>query len=69
MSEYVRLESDDGFSFVVARKTAMASGTLRAMLDQDGASMLLPSGLIRHSGTPRGIATMMANLRSCFRGG
>lgn len=35
-SDFVVLESNDGYTFVVARKVALASGTLRAMLDEDG---------------------------------
>jgi transcription elongation factor B subunit 1 len=35
-SEFVTLESSDGYTFVVSRQIACASGTLRAMLDEDG---------------------------------
>ena len=35
-SDFVVLESNDGYTFVVPRKVALASGTLRAMLDEDG---------------------------------
>lgn len=34
--DFVRLESADGYTFVVPRKIALASGTLRSMLDEDG---------------------------------
>jgi hypothetical protein len=36
-SEYVIIESEDGFSFVVARQTAYASSMLKTMLDPNGA--------------------------------
>ena len=32
-SEWVRLQSSDGFSYLVKRKVAEASGTIRNMLD------------------------------------
>jgi len=35
-SDFVMLESEDGYTFVVPRKVACASGTLRSMLDEDG---------------------------------
>ena len=35
-SDFVVLESNDNYTFVVPRKLALASGTLRAMLDEDG---------------------------------
>ncbi|WOO81307.1 Elongin-C [Vanrija pseudolonga] len=35
--DFVILESDDGYSFVVPRNIAIASGTLKAMLDEDAA--------------------------------
>ena len=37
-SDFVMLESEDGYTFVVPRKVACASGTLRSMLDEDGES-------------------------------
>lgn len=36
MSDYVRINSSDGFSFVVKREIAIASGTLMMSLDPDG---------------------------------
>ncbi|KAF8965424.1 BTB/POZ protein [Flammula alnicola] len=35
-SEWVRLRSTDGFSYLVKRKVAEASGTIRNMLDSEG---------------------------------
>ncbi|PPQ93129.1 hypothetical protein CVT25_003661, partial [Psilocybe cyanescens] len=35
-SEWVRLQSSDGFSYLVKRKVAQASGTIRNMLDPEG---------------------------------
>jgi hypothetical protein len=35
-SDFVLLESEDGYTFVVPRKVACASGTLRSMLDEEG---------------------------------
>ena len=35
-SEWVRLQSSDGFSYLVKRKVAEASGTIRNMLDSTG---------------------------------
>ena len=35
-SEWVRLQSLDGFSYLVKRKVAEASGTIRNMLDSTG---------------------------------
>ena len=35
-SEWVRLQSTDGFSYLVRRKVAQASGTIRNMLDSEG---------------------------------
>lgn len=37
-SQFVTLESSDGYTFVVSRQIACASGTLRTMLDEDGKS-------------------------------
>ena len=37
-NDFVLLESYDGFTFVVPRKVACASGTLKSMLDEDGES-------------------------------
>ncbi|BEJ16052.1 hypothetical protein CspHIS471_0506570 [Cutaneotrichosporon sp. HIS471] len=37
MVDFVTLESADGYSVVVARQIAMASPTLKAMLDEDAA--------------------------------
>lgn len=34
--DYVLLESADGYTFVVSRKIACASGMLKSMLDEDG---------------------------------
>jgi len=34
-SEWVRLQSTDGFSYLVKRKVAQASGTIRNMLDSE----------------------------------
>jgi hypothetical protein len=36
--DFVLLESADGFTFVVPRKVACASGTLKSMLDEEGRS-------------------------------
>ncbi|KAK1924131.1 BTB/POZ protein [Papiliotrema laurentii] len=36
-SDFVLLESEDGYTFVVPRKVACASGTLRSMLDEEAA--------------------------------
>ncbi|WWC70275.1 uncharacterized protein I206_104225 [Kwoniella pini CBS 10737] len=33
--DYVLLESSDGYTFVVSRKIAEASGTLKSMLDEE----------------------------------
>lgn len=35
-SEWVRLQSTDGFSYLVRRKVASASGTIKNMLDAEG---------------------------------
>ena len=35
-TDFVLLESEDGYTFVVPRKVACASGTLRSMLDEEG---------------------------------
>jgi len=35
-TEFVTVESNDGFTFVVARKIACASGMLKSMLDEEG---------------------------------
>lgn len=35
-SDWVRLQSSDGFSYLVKRKVAEASGTVRNMLDSTG---------------------------------
>lgn len=35
-SEFVLLESADGYTFVVTRKVACASGMLKSMLDEEG---------------------------------
>lgn len=34
--DFVIIESEDGYTFCVPRKIAIASGTLRAMLDEEG---------------------------------
>jgi transcription elongation factor B subunit 1 len=34
-SEYVLIESSDGYTFSVPRAIAMASGMLKSMLDED----------------------------------
>ena len=34
--DFVLVESEDGYTFVVPRHVACASGTLRSMLDEDG---------------------------------
>ncbi|KDR76246.1 hypothetical protein GALMADRAFT_468378 [Galerina marginata CBS 339.88] len=34
-SEWVRLQSSDGFSYLVKRKVAQSSGTIRNMLDHE----------------------------------
>jgi hypothetical protein len=39
-SDYVLLESADGYTFVVPRKIACASGMLKSMLDEEGNSFL-----------------------------
>lgn len=49
-SDYVLIESADGYSFVVSRKIACASGMLKTMLDEDG-ERLLYSGPSQHSST------------------
>jgi hypothetical protein len=38
--EWVRLQSTDGFSYLVRRKLASTSGTIKNMLDADGTSIL-----------------------------
>ncbi|ODO09760.1 hypothetical protein I350_01977 [Cryptococcus amylolentus CBS 6273] len=40
-NDYVLLESSDGYTFVVSRKIACASGMLKNMLDEDGKGCIL----------------------------
>lgn len=45
-SEWVRLQSSDGYSYLVKRKVAQASGTIRNMLDPESMlCILLPFDL------------------------
>ncbi|KAF5354015.1 hypothetical protein D9756_007050 [Leucocoprinus leucothites] len=48
-NDWVRITSTDGFSFIVRRKTAKASGTMKTMLDTsssyaEAATKTCPSG-------------------------
>jgi transcription elongation factor B subunit 1 len=36
-NDWVRIESNDGFSYIVRRKVAQTSGTMNNMLDPHGA--------------------------------
>jgi transcription elongation factor B subunit 1 len=40
-SDFVRLESSDGYTFVVTRAVARQSGMLKSMLDPESKSMIL----------------------------
>jgi|ERR1700722_3942980 len=40
-NHWVRITSNDGYSFIVRRKVAITSGTLKNMLDSDSKSMTL----------------------------
>ncbi|KAL7421698.1 elongin C [Cryptotrichosporon argae] len=44
---FVVLESSDGYRFVVARRVALASGTLKAMLDDDSAFQEAEKGVCK----------------------
>ncbi|KAG0204438.1 hypothetical protein BGX28_003620 [Mortierella sp. GBA30] len=46
-SEYVTLESADGFQFVIHREAAMLSGTIRSMLSSPGQFQEAAEGAIR----------------------
>ncbi len=39
MNEWVRLTSVDGYHYLVRRKVAVCSGTLRNMLSEDGSKL------------------------------
>ena len=49
MNEWVRLTSSDGYDYLVKRKAAMCSGTLRNMLSaESGFSIAFSVPYIRH---------------------
>lgn len=43
--DWVRVESNDGYSFLVKRKVANVSGTMRNALESSGSGMSLPKAI------------------------